>query len=78
MLHISRPHPTPTQNLIETTRSLAFRSQAVQYAMQRKAQGEGSNNAHTDGFKGKGDKRSGGGQGGAKQGGNRTQVAQEA
>lgn len=42
MIHITRPHPTPTQNLIETTRGLAFRSQAVQYAMQRKAQGEGA------------------------------------
>jgi translation initiation factor 3 subunit E len=41
MLHISRPHPTPTATLIETTKGLAFRSQAIQYAMQRKAAGEG-------------------------------------
>lgn len=33
MLHITRPHTTPTASLIETTRGLAFRSQAVQYAM---------------------------------------------
>jgi translation initiation factor 3 subunit E len=34
MLHISRPHTTPTATLIETTRGLAFRSQAIQYAIQ--------------------------------------------
>jgi hypothetical protein len=34
MLHITRPHTTPTATLIETTRGLAFRSQAIQYAMQ--------------------------------------------
>ncbi|WVQ86146.1 eukaryotic translation initiation factor 3 subunit E [Cryptococcus sp. DSM 104549] len=34
MLHIARPHATPTATLIETTRGLAFRSQAVHYAMQ--------------------------------------------
>ncbi|ORY31299.1 eIF3 subunit 6 N terminal domain-domain-containing protein [Naematelia encephala] len=34
MLHISRHHTTPTVTLIETTRGLAFRSQAVNYAMQ--------------------------------------------
>lgn len=33
MLHISRPHTTPTAALIETTRGLAFRSQAIQYAL---------------------------------------------
>jgi translation initiation factor 3 subunit E len=33
MLHISRPLTTPTATLIETTRGLAFRSQAIQYAM---------------------------------------------
>jgi len=33
-LHITRPHTTPTATLIETTRGLAFRSQAIQYAMQ--------------------------------------------
>ncbi|KAL7420863.1 eukaryotic translation initiation factor 3 subunit E [Cryptotrichosporon argae] len=37
MLHISRPHPTPTATLIETTRGLAFRSQAIQFAMQNTA-----------------------------------------
>jgi translation initiation factor 3 subunit E len=34
MLHISRPHTTPTATLIETTRGLAFRSQAIQYQIQ--------------------------------------------
>ncbi|KAK8850631.1 eukaryotic translation initiation factor 3 subunit E [Kwoniella newhampshirensis] len=34
MLHITRPHATPTATLIETTRGLAFRSQAIQFAMQ--------------------------------------------
>ena len=40
MLHITRPHTTPTATLIETTRGLAFRSQAVQYAMQTSASGD--------------------------------------
>lgn len=34
MLHISRPITTPTATLIETTRGLAFRSQAIQYQIQ--------------------------------------------
>ena len=34
MLHISRPHTTPTASLIETARGLAFRSQAVHHALQ--------------------------------------------
>ncbi|KAK6906317.1 eukaryotic translation initiation factor 3 subunit E [Kwoniella mangroviensis CBS 8507] len=37
MLHITRPHATPTATLIETTRGLAFRSQAIQFAMQSSA-----------------------------------------
>ncbi|WVF67736.1 eukaryotic translation initiation factor 3 subunit E [Kwoniella sp. CBS 6097] len=40
MLHITRPHATPTATLIETTRGLAFRSQAIQFAMQSSAGGE--------------------------------------
>ena len=41
MLHITRPFYTPTQNLIETTRGLAFRSQAVSHAMNLASGGEG-------------------------------------
>ncbi|WWC65295.1 eukaryotic translation initiation factor 3 subunit E [Kwoniella dejecticola CBS 10117] len=40
MLHITRPHATPTATLIETTRGLAFRSQAIQFAMQSSGGGE--------------------------------------
>jgi translation initiation factor 3 subunit E len=39
MLHISRPHTTPTATLIETTRGLAFRSQAIQAAIGSGQQG---------------------------------------
>lgn len=38
MLYISRPQSTPTTTLIEATRGLAFRSQAVQVAMQNTAE----------------------------------------
>lgn len=34
MLHITRPHSTPSADIIDTTRSISFRSQAIQYAMQ--------------------------------------------
>lgn len=59
MLHISRPHQTPTATLIETTRSLAFRSQAIHYAMTKKDQTE----------RGGAGGASGGGRGGRAQGG---------
>jgi translation initiation factor 3 subunit E len=59
MLHISRPHQTPTATLIETTRSLAFRSQAIHYAMTKKDQAE----------RGGAGGASGGGRGGRAQGG---------
>nr|ODN96774.1 eukaryotic translation initiation factor 3 subunit E [Cryptococcus depauperatus CBS 7855] len=40
MLHITRPIATPVATLIETTRGLAFRSQAIQFAMQSSTGGE--------------------------------------
>lgn len=38
MLYINRAHPTPTANLIETTRSLAYRSQSILDAFANKDQ----------------------------------------
>lgn len=38
MLYISRTHSTPAATLIETTRGLAFRSQAIQFALQSSGQ----------------------------------------
>ena len=66
MLHISRPHPTPTATLIETTRGLAFRSQAINYAMQnaggeRQERGERGERGGRGGRGGRG--RGGGGAG---------------
>ncbi|ODN90153.1 eukaryotic translation initiation factor 3 subunit E [Cryptococcus wingfieldii CBS 7118] len=40
MLHITRPHPSATASLIDVTRGLAFRSQAVQFAIQSSVGGE--------------------------------------
>jgi translation initiation factor 3 subunit E len=58
MLHITRPHTTPTATLIETTRGLAFRSQAVQYAMQSTT-GEARAGAERGGRGGRGGGRGG-------------------
>lgn len=65
MLHISRTHPTPTATLIETTRGLAFRSQAINYAMMN-AGGERSGERGERGERGRGG-RGGRGRGGRDQ-----------
>lgn len=75
MIHITRTHQTPTANLIETTRGLAFRSQAIQFAMTKKAQGESEENGATGngggdrgGKSGRGGGGGRGGRGGARTG----------
>ncbi|WWC98263.1 eukaryotic translation initiation factor 3 subunit E [Kwoniella sp. B9012] len=63
MLHITRPHATPTATLIETTRGLAFRSQAIQFAMQSSAgdsRGERGERGERGGRGGRGGRTRGG------------------
>ena len=72
MLHISRPHATPTATLIETTRGLAFRSQAINYAMQnaggeRQEKGERGERGGRGGRGGRGRGGGGGGGGGGRE-----------
>ena len=77
MLHITRPHTTPTATLIETTRGLAFRSQAIQYAMQSSGSGEPQQRGGERGERGerggRGGGRGGGGRGGVRGGGREVQ-----
>ncbi len=63
MLHITRPHPTPTQTLIDSTKGLAFRAQAIQFAINRKVAGEGAEARGERGERGGRGGRGGGGRG---------------
>jgi translation initiation factor 3 subunit E len=77
MLHISRPHTTPTATLIETTRGLAFRSQAIQYQIQSMSEqrtGGGERGERGE----KGGRGTGRTRGGGRTGGNQQRPAQSA
>ncbi|EIW70070.1 hypothetical protein TREMEDRAFT_29490 [Tremella mesenterica DSM 1558] len=66
MLHISRPYTTPTAYLIETTRGLTFRSQAINMAMaspDQQRSGERGERGNRGGRSGRGGTRTGGGVG---------------